>query len=477
MIVANPLDPGSLLEAIAAELDISDDLYESAVVKYTEVGEWLAADDSALRSFAPEIYPQGSFRLGTCVRPIRGGGGEYDIDLVCRLGLEKEGITQRDLKEMVGKRLRQKEEYAAILEQSRRCWVLPFSQKFHLDVLPSIPNVERPPTGILLTDKELRLWQYSNPKGYADWFHSQMSALIEQMLKASVEDVPEWKVRTPLQRACQLLKRHRDIMFKDRPETRPTSIIISTLAAKAYRGESRIPDAVRGILGGMRQHILYERSKWQIGNPADPDENFADKWNEKPERMLAFFEWHERATKDFGVFFAARTLDEQRQTLSASLRPSDGVFRPTPRDGWITLSALTESVPALSDDRHSKIAPWLMTNRYKATVKANVYLSKNSKRALWGLTARPVDKGRWLWFSVDTNTPPPYEVQWQVVNTGQEARQQNQLRGDFYPSESAASRGRWEQTAYAGTHWVKGYVIKDGACVAQSEKKYVKVKS
>ena len=40
-------------------------------------------------------------------------------------------------------------------------------QQFHLDVISSIPNVERQPNGILLPDKELHYWQKSNPITYA----------------------------------------------------------------------------------------------------------------------------------------------------------------------------------------------------------------------------------------------------------------------------------------------------------------------
>jgi len=42
---------------------------------------------------ACRIYPQGSFRLGTVVRPDT-RTGEYDIDLVCWLLIAKETVTQ-----------------------------------------------------------------------------------------------------------------------------------------------------------------------------------------------------------------------------------------------------------------------------------------------------------------------------------------------------------------------------------------------
>lgn len=33
----------------------------------------------------PEVYPQGSFAIGTAIRPVSGEDSDYDIDLVCEL--------------------------------------------------------------------------------------------------------------------------------------------------------------------------------------------------------------------------------------------------------------------------------------------------------------------------------------------------------------------------------------------------------
>ena len=47
--------------------------------------------------------------------------------------------------------------------------------------------------------------------------------------KLEIEDVPTYRVKTPLQMAIQLLKRHRDIYFQNNNENAPISIIITTL--------------------------------------------------------------------------------------------------------------------------------------------------------------------------------------------------------------------------------------------------------
>ena len=76
-----------LLDRIARELDISPTDYKLAVQRYTAVGDWLQTGEYDGCEGVAHIYPQGSFNLGTVVRPIRDGKeASYDIDLVCNAG-------------------------------------------------------------------------------------------------------------------------------------------------------------------------------------------------------------------------------------------------------------------------------------------------------------------------------------------------------------------------------------------------------
>ncbi len=189
MLIEDRTKLDSILTAIGDALDIPDHVHEDATIQYEDVGEHLAAEDSPLNRHVPEIYVQGSFRLGTIVRPLH-NDGEYDIDQVCRLTIDKHSITQSDLKQKIGDRLKERDDLRKILTESRRCWTLEYPQgtgmpRFHLDVLPSMPNQERLPTGILLSDKELHLWQKSNPVAYAEWFKEgwRWSSKSEQLYR------------------------------------------------------------------------------------------------------------------------------------------------------------------------------------------------------------------------------------------------------------------------------------------------------
>lgn len=136
-------------------------------------------------------------------------------------------------------------------------------------------------------------------------------------VSCSVDDVPTFAVRTPLQKAVQILKHHRNVMFEGIDDA-PISIIISTLAAWAYDGEEGAYDAVIGILSRMELYVKVESGRYSIPNPVDEKENFADKWNEEPRKAEAFFSWLRRAKEDFRKLFEIRGLNNIARSLQSS---------------------------------------------------------------------------------------------------------------------------------------------------------------
>ncbi len=285
-----------LLNGIAQQLDITNEEAAAATALYDALGEWLVEHGPG----APDVYPQGSFRLGTVVRPpvLQ---EEYDIDLVFWREIQKTSTTQAELRETAGELLRSFCASAGLEapEELGRCWRIRSSDgSFHIDILPVIPDDDHASeTAVLLSDRDLREWQYSNPIEYADWFYEAMGPLFEDRhielasaMNWSVEEVPRWFVRTPLQRTVQLMKRHRDLFFLGRDDA-PVSILITTLAAMAYEGQASVETALSAVLNGMADAVEAREGEWWVPNPTHEGENFADKWNSHLGRREAFLEW------------------------------------------------------------------------------------------------------------------------------------------------------------------------------------------
>ena len=317
------LDHEELLSLAGEELDLPPERYELAESTYRELGAWLEAPGSELESLDLAVYVQGSFRTGTAVRPPSGDDA-CDIDAVCELGLSKDEVTQADLKRVVGERLYQNSSYRDVLKEGRRCWTLTPEPGFHVDVLPALPDTDRIDESILVPDRKLIRWQHSNPKGYAGWFVDSMRNVFDARrvalaaeLKAEVEEVPTWRVRTPLQRAVQLLKRHRDLMFADTSDIKPISIIVTTLASLAYRGEQETGVAFLQIAKRLPNLLQVRDGEYWIGNPVNEEENFADKWSEYPERQTAFLRWLRALTEDTKRLLEAEGLPLVRSALGS----------------------------------------------------------------------------------------------------------------------------------------------------------------
>jgi len=305
-----------IIDNMVKLLELPDSAYDKARKRYEDLGEWFDREESVVSGNNPHIFPQGSFRLGTAIRPLN-EREEYDLDLACKLrdGISKASHSQEDLKNLIGIELeayRKARGIKSALEPKHRCWRLEYQDdlSFHMDIVPCIPADEERQEAILESILQTGLetfvaeaasqttasitddrnegfrricsdWNISNPEGYAKWFEYRMNPEQTRigLERAQVDDVPLFKKKTPLQRVIQILKRHRDNWSKGNPDSKPISIIITTLAARAYDGETDIVTALGNVLAKMGG--LVRPTKPRIPNPVDPEEDFADRWYRK----------------------------------------------------------------------------------------------------------------------------------------------------------------------------------------------------
>ena len=351
-----------IIETLAENLDITESDYKTAVTSYKAIGSHLSKSGSLLESYKPEILPQGSFLIGTVIKPIN-ELDDIDIDLVCQLRSDSVNMTQSELKQIVGDQLKENKTYLKLIEEpdGRRCWTLKYrnqsddkSDRYHMDILPAVvasnyrgilnsnfsnfdlSNLDQ--LSIRITDKERRdyrieknqnAWLKSNPFGYAQWFYSRSTSdnkKIKKLLSEKIQEVPAFNTdKLELQRAVQILKRHRDFMFQDKKynDDKPISIIITTLAAKAYSGETDVISALSNIIQRMPDYIESRKDDKGsvfkvITNPINPEENFADKWIEYPIRQKYFYDWLDKVDSDFKSIIASRGLDIIKENVSKS---------------------------------------------------------------------------------------------------------------------------------------------------------------
>lgn len=143
MTVEQKKQLNTLLNEIGKALDVTKSEHEIITSSYEAVGYFLANDSSPLNVYDPMIRPQGSFLLGTVVRPVA-EDADLDIDLVCELIRKPASWTQFSTKNAVGNRLKSSERYSKMLDkEGKRCWTLKYADnKYHLDILPCFVSEE-----------------------------------------------------------------------------------------------------------------------------------------------------------------------------------------------------------------------------------------------------------------------------------------------------------------------------------------------
>lgn len=338
------------LKALADATSPTEAEMRKIVERASSVGNFLDREGSSIKHLNPHVSSQGSVRLGTVNRPLN-ATDELDVDLVCKLQYASKAVyTQLQIKSLVSSEIKlyAKSHGMNPPHEGRRCVTLNYRDEigFHLDVLPAIPDADGMRSVLRkqqltndmrehllgsVSDKSIAItcrehehyyrvssdWPVSNPDGYADWFAARQKTVLHErrLLKfndkihASVDDIPMYEVKTPLQDAIKILKWDRDVTLGNEDD-KPISIIITTLAAHAYRGEATLTEALKTILTQMEEFIERRAGICWIANPTNPSENFADRWEKSPSKEKMFFKWLRTAQRTY--------LNFLRQPLSKS---------------------------------------------------------------------------------------------------------------------------------------------------------------
>jgi hypothetical protein len=326
----------TILEEICQDLEWTQSQFERARTSYEAVADWLAGSSDPLLA-SLHVYLHGSGALGTSIKPI--GRDEFDVDLISFISGFGPEIAPGRLKAAVGARLREHEYYASILDEKKRCWRLDYAGEFHLDISPTIANPHCFNGGELVPDRKMRSWHATNPRAYRALFDKRaesvprmtQSIMALQKDSASAEPFPiRQSVKGILRRTVQLLKRHRDQHFLEiAEEVAPISVIITTLAMKSYEmcvqrhvfaDELEVlVDTIRLMPLFIERPLVDGRQIYAVWNETTQGENFAERWNDEPARVTAFYEWHAKALADFEALRDLIGLDTIVGTMKDSL--------------------------------------------------------------------------------------------------------------------------------------------------------------
>lgn len=307
-----------LLDKMAEELQLDESRYNRIIKHYEAVKKWIEEDEKFFKPFKYDVYPHGSVRILTTVKPI--GKDEFDLDIAIHLKTLWASHTPEKVYKELKRRLEEHETYKSMLEPKNRCIRLNYSGDFHTDILPGIQEEDTDEDKIRIPDRELGHWVSSNPRGYANWFLGKANLVKQSLLEKAfrAENVPadDFEKKKPLQRAVQLIKRYRDIYFQKDDTYKTSSIVLTTIAGQFYTGQDSIYETVDGIITRIKNEIASSPSKRiKVLNPVNEAEDFTDKWETEPQHyaefqkfcQFLFKEWQE-LKKDNGIVDDSKIL-------------------------------------------------------------------------------------------------------------------------------------------------------------------------
>ena len=355
----------TILKDYADSLGITDAQRENAERKYTAIGQWLDSGDF-FKDYAPIIYPQGSFALGTVVRP--GSGEEFDLDIIVQLTKGNILKSPKEIRQAVKDRIDENRGDNPCLGAEKTtwpmCYTLSFPKQFSMDVVPATyesadtinmlklkyPNKEKLFDGIIKVVNGNDDWLASNPKGYIEWFDKiskESKYLNDVVLKNELEKLPAHQVRTPLQAIVQILKKHAMVMFSDdeQKDNKPSSIAITTLAALSYKKEPTVYQALKNFKTNALR-ILGDGLLLQ--NPTNPGEYFSDAWEHDEVKKQSLKLWLDnvddfiRQLLELDEAATIEKIDELLSMFTDIPLLSDDIFSSKEGNGIIPLTRLLE---------------------------------------------------------------------------------------------------------------------------------------
>ena len=290
-----------LFADIAIRIQLSATAHGKAVQRYEAIADWLERDDSPLRGRVELFYPQGSMAIGAAIAS-KVTNDDFDLDMV--LQLHCAGLTPKEVLDLLFQAINGKpgSRYYGQAKRRTRCVTIEYSG-MHIDVTPAERRPATPERESAIfhhkTPEDLGERIIANPYGFAEWFKRttpddgfaqqyadrarayEMSLLVEA---ADAEPVPDPEPATHKSLAVvalQLLKRWRNVQYRNRGGRKPPSIVMSKLVADAAGKTTTLSEEM--LHQAVSMLTFFERSHRagycvNVVNPVCHGDVLTDRW-------------------------------------------------------------------------------------------------------------------------------------------------------------------------------------------------------
>ena len=392
---------------------------------------------SEYKGIHKDTFLSGSYAKSTSIRPKK-GDNKRDVDIIIVTNHSQQD-NSKDVLEELQSVLKEKDLYKTAKVQSHSVGI--DLENISIDVVPVIQSE---------TDDDLYLignsvdgsWTLTDPKGHKSW-SSEVNKNNNSEYKPLVKIFKWWR-RTNCIDDCKYPK---GITLE--------KIIADDLGDSSLSTEDFLIETFNNIVAHYKEDYVEKDINPVIDDPSDKifDNDLLSGYS----------------TDDFKGF--VNKLEEHIDLLNENGTDNE-VWRQIlgnefPKDDSITTNYSEAKIENCLSVPHRKKLLWPLQRGGAAFISLKVTdLSGNEFN--YPSNGVPLPKGCGLVYSVKTAVKKPFDVKWQIVNTGLEATQAGCLRGGFENSDFGTYK-RKEATAYSGTHFVQCFIIKNGVCVAKSK--------
>jgi hypothetical protein len=424
-------------EKFVSNIQPTEDRVKAASEAHNDLRDHLTGEDAELKHPVADSFLAGSYGRSTAVDPIK----DVDIILILKeteISADRKTPSPRAVLKDLKAGIDRFYDKVELETQRRSIQVYLEEDDLRMDVVPAIaPNGKS--KKLWVPDREQNRWIESNPHGHIDYAIKVNAASDGHFVRAA-KAMKWWKSRT----------------FEK--EMAPKSFLIETIVAhniatKASDLCQAFEDTLNNILKAYRADHGMRRVPF-VEDPGLPGTDLAKSCDWNWEQFNLFFEGIE----------SLHSTAVMANSASASKEKTIELWR----------TVFGDVYPSSVDTEEEKriavsTAPARPGLRFNAKVSAQLSREKEGQLVEpYPSNGRRLGKDWWIRFQLDsTDVPKPYDVRWQVINHGAEARE----KGDLRHTTAQGDTIQWERTAYRGRHFMECEIIKNGNVVAKSRYK------
>lgn len=426
---------GNAEQTLYSKVTPTADHREFLQVQWNAMAEHLKTN-LAVKGYTITTWLQGSYKYGTLIKPVH-KGEEYDVDVGVYFSWDPMEIkatpSAHQLRNWVQQGLLEYKESVAEIKEvveppKERCSRAVYLQQFHIDTPTYHLNSANDSRRLACLSGK---WEDSDPKRLYKWFRDVIGSDNREQLRRLVRYLKGWAA----------------VAFEDVPDARPSSILLTVLAAEAFSKMwgARVfgiadDDALIAIVDTLYKRLTSDRL---VPNPIDTSEDL----NRIPENW-----WNAFLTRLAVLNDAAEAAAAAEDEASAALA-WEGAF------SFLMPFPEADSVEVVEPSTEQALMQ-------VPDIDVAVYDRQGGNLLCTFRNEVPsVPKGRWLVFGIiNRQIVPAYaEIGWTVRNDGSEVDRIGDLG---HTRRGIGMFSAEKSTAYLGKHYMDCVIRCNGSVFA-----------